>query len=51
MPKAKVWLHGHLHCAQDYVQHDCRVLANPFGYARKNEQIKFDPQKLVRIDV
>jgi hypothetical protein len=51
MPKANVWLHGHLHCAQDYVQHDCRVLANPFGYARKNEQIKFDPQKLVRIDV
>jgi hypothetical protein len=51
MPKANVWLHGHLHCAQDYVHHTCRVLANPFGYARKNEQIKFDPQKTVRVDV
>jgi hypothetical protein len=51
MPKANVWLHGHLHCAQDYVHQDCRVLANPFGYARKNEQLRFDPQKLVRVAV
>ena len=51
MPKAQVWLHGHLHCAQDYVHQDCHVLANPFGYARKNEQIRFDPQKLVRVVV
>ena len=49
MPKAHVWLHGHLHCAQDYVHHGCRVVANPFGYARKNEQVRFDPQKLVRV--
>jgi hypothetical protein len=51
MPKAQVWLHGHLHCAQDYVHQDCHVLANPFGYARKNEQVRFDPQKLVRVAV
>jgi len=50
LPKADVWLHGHLHCAQDYVHHSCRVLANPFGYARKNEQVKFDPLKTVRVD-
>jgi hypothetical protein len=49
MPKAQVWLHGHLHCAQDYVHQGCRVVANPFGYARKNEQVRFDPQKLVRV--
>jgi hypothetical protein len=25
-------------------------VANPFGYARKNEQVKFDPLKTVRVD-
>ena len=42
---ADVWLHGHLHCPSDYVhtsaQRTCRVLANPLGYARKNEQMAF----------
>jgi len=51
MPKAQVWLHGHLHCAHDYVHQGCRVVANPFGYARKNEQINFEPQKIVRVAV
>jgi Icc-related predicted phosphoesterase len=51
MPKAQVWLHGHLHCAHDYVHLGCRVVANPFGYARKNEQVNFDPRKIVRVEV
>jgi Icc-related predicted phosphoesterase len=51
MPKAQVWLHGHLHCAHDYVHQGCRVVANPFGYARKNEQVNFEPQKIVRVAV
>jgi hypothetical protein len=28
----------------------CRVVANPLGYARKNEQLAFDPQKIVRVE-
>lgn len=49
LPKANLWLHGHLHCAQDYVHMGCRVAANPLGYARKNEQLAFDPKKTWRI--
>lgn len=40
---ANVWLHGHLHAPSDYVQAGCRVVSNPLGYARKNEQAAFLP--------
>jgi Icc-related predicted phosphoesterase len=50
LPKATLWLHGHLHCAHDYVSQGCRVVANPLGYARKNEQLAFAPQKIVRVE-
>ena len=41
LPLATLWLHGHLHCPNDYVKHGCRVVANPLGYARKGEQATF----------
>jgi Calcineurin-like phosphoesterase len=41
LPLATLWLHGHLHCPNDYVKHGCRVVANPLGYARKGEQAAF----------
>lgn len=41
LPLARLWLHGHLHCANDYVRNGCRVVANPLGYARKGEQASF----------
>jgi predicted phosphodiesterase len=41
MAQAQFWLHGHLHCQQDYVESGCRVLANTLGYARKGEQEGF----------
>lgn len=49
LPQASLWLHGHLHCPQDYLAGDparpqrplCRVLANPLGYAHKGEQAGF----------
>ena len=41
LPSADLWLHGHLHCPSDYTVGKCRVVANPRGYARKNEQAKF----------
>ena len=40
---ADLWLHGHLHAPSDYVAEGCRVVANPLGYARKNEQLYFQP--------
>ena len=51
LPYATHWLHGHLHCAHDYVSQGCRVIANPLGYAKKNEQQAFEPKKIVRIEV
>jgi hypothetical protein len=49
LPKANVWMHGHLHCAHDYVHEGCRVVANPLGYARKNEQLAFETRKTWRV--
>ncbi len=49
LPYAKLWLHGHLHAPSHYVHRGCRVVANPLGYARKNEQIHFQPQNLIEI--
>jgi len=44
LPQAQLWLHGHLHCPSDYAHNGCRVVANPLGYARKNEQLQFKAQ-------
>jgi Calcineurin-like phosphoesterase len=48
---ADYWLHGHLHCPSDYVHQGadraCRVLANPLGYARKNEQAAFRAEYII----
>ncbi|HLA31599.1 MAG TPA: metallophosphoesterase [Pseudomonas sp.] len=41
LPLAQLWLHGHLHAPSDYTHLGCRVVANPLGYARKNEQTRF----------
>ena len=38
LPLAQFWLHGHLHCQQDYVAGGCRVVANTLGYAARGEQ-------------
>jgi hypothetical protein len=43
LPRAQLWLHGHLHCTFDYVKDGCRVVANPLGYRSKGEQEAFDP--------
>lgn len=49
LPLADVWMHGHLHCAIDYVSHGCRVVANPLGYAGKGEQATFRPDFCVNV--
>lgn len=56
LPYANLWLHGHLHCASDYVAKgvradgsawQCHVVANPLGYARKGEQEQFQPASTI----
>jgi predicted phosphodiesterase len=49
LPHAQLWLHGHLHAPSDYRVGGCRVVANPLGYARKEEQVGFRPELLIEI--
>ena len=55
LPHAQLWLHGHLHCFNDYVAQGehagqpfaCRVVANPLGYVSKGEQEGFIPTRFI----
>jgi predicted phosphodiesterase len=49
LPSAQLWLHGHLHAPSNYVKHGCRVISNPLGYARKNEQAAFQTALCIEI--
>ena len=49
LPSADLWLHGHLHCPSDYLEQGCRVVANPLGYAHKDEQKGFRPDLRIEI--
>jgi predicted phosphodiesterase len=57
IPYADVWMHGHLHCTNDYVVEGellgqprrTRVVANPLGYANKGEQEAFRPELVIEI--
>ncbi|MGI9134126.1 MAG: metallophosphoesterase [Rhodoferax sp.] len=49
LPQAQLWLHGHLHAPSDYRHNGCRVVANPLGYARKNEQRAFAAERLIEV--
>jgi predicted phosphodiesterase len=56
-PLADVWMHGHLHCANDYVAEgsedgrpwSCRVVANPLGYISKGEQEAFREDLVIQL--
>lgn len=50
LPQASLWLHGHLHAPSDYVHHGCRVVANPLGYATKDEQGAFQPCSVIALE-
>ena len=57
LPLADVWMHGHLHCANDYIASgegeagpwSCRVVANPLGYLSKGEQEAFRPELVIEM--
>jgi predicted phosphodiesterase len=49
LPLAQFWLHGHLHCQQDYLAGDCRVIANTLGYAARGEQEGFRHELVIDI--
>lgn len=53
----QLWMHGHLHCMNDYVVEgrdgahswSCRVVANPLGYLSKGEQEGYRPQLVIEL--
>ncbi len=49
LPRADLWLHGHLHCPTDRQVGRCRIVANPLGYRDKNEQVGFLPRQLIEV--
>ena len=49
LAKADLWIHGHLHCPNNYLAGRCRVVANPLGYAKKHEQAGFVSTMLIDV--
>lgn len=57
LPLSDIWLHGHLHCPNDFVvsgteagkPFSCRVVANPRGYPEKGEDRAFDEQFVLEL--
>jgi hypothetical protein len=54
LPRADLWLHGHLHCRHDYrVAHpdgaSTRVVCNARGHARKGEADGFVPRCVIEV--
>lgn len=41
--RARLWVHGHTHIGRDYQLGGCRVIGNPRGYARFDEDAGFNP--------
>lgn len=56
VPKADLWIHGHIHDSMDYLLGGARVICNPLGYPSKcadgswsAENPAFDPHLVVEI--
>jgi hypothetical protein len=53
IPRADLWIHGHLHCRHDYrVAHangQTRVLCNARGHARKGEAEGYEPLRVFEV--
>ena len=45
----KLWVHGHTHFSFDYCIGKTRVVCNPFGYARREENAKFNFDCIVEV--
>ena len=54
IPRADLWIHGHLHCRHDYLVtrpglHATRVVCQARGLEKKGEARGYDPLKLIEI--
>lgn len=46
---ADLWIHGHVHCQNNYYIGKCRVLSNPRGYVEYGEDAEFCPDYVVDV--
>jgi DNA repair exonuclease SbcCD nuclease subunit len=54
IPRADLWLHGHVHCRHDYRveragRAPTRVVCQALGLAKKGEQAGYDPGRLIEV--
>ncbi|MFI3242270.1 MAG: metallophosphoesterase [Alphaproteobacteria bacterium] len=48
-PNIKLWCHGHIHTPSDYTIGNCRIICNPRGYIRYNENPKFNSEFIIEV--
>jgi len=48
--RPQLWVHGHTHTSFDYKLHDTRVVCNPFGYLRYEENPGFRIDKVIELN-
>lgn len=48
-PNIKLWCHGHIHSESDYMIGNCRVVCNPRGYIKYNENKLFDENFTIEV--
>lgn len=44
-----LWAHGHTHSSQDYYLGNTKVVCNPYGYFRQEENLGFNPEFVVEV--
>lgn len=44
-----LWIHGHMHASNDYIIGKTRVVSNPRGYARRDENPNFNPELVLEV--
>ena len=54
IPRADLWIHGHLHCRHDYLVarpglHASRVVCQARGLEKKGEAEGYDPLRLIEV--
>jgi calcineurin-like phosphoesterase family protein len=54
IPRADLWIHGHLHCRHDYLVprpglHAARVVCQARGLEKKGEAVGYDPLRVIEV--
>lgn len=49
LPRARLWVHGHLHCRHDYHLHGCHVVCNARGHSQRGEALNYDGGRCVEV--